>query len=44
MCDVITDIVPGIMCDVITDIVPDVIPDITYSLFGQLVVSTMTDR
>ena len=33
-------IIPDIVCDVI----PDIIPDITYRLFGQSVVSTMTDR
>ncbi len=33
-------IIPDIVCD----IVPDIVPDITCRLFGQLVVSTMTDR
>ena len=33
-----------IILDIVCDVVSDIVPDIIYSLFGQSVVSTMTDR
>jgi hypothetical protein len=32
-----------IISDIVCDVIPDIIPDITYRLFGQSDVSTMTD-
>jgi hypothetical protein len=29
---------------IVCDVIPDIVPDITYRLFGQSDVSTMTDR